>query len=58
MPEMAQIGYQKKILLQKSSDAVHSCPGRLGGSPSMEVFQKRALREVVSGHHGMGWGWT
>ena len=32
-----------------------------GGSPSLEVFQNRgdvALRDVGSGHGGVGWGWT
>ena len=31
------------------------------GSLSLEVFQSRgdvALRDVVSGHGGVGWGWT
>ena len=32
-----------------------------GGPPSLEVFQNRgdvALRDVLSGHGGVGWGWT
>ena len=31
------------------------------GSPSLEVFQNHeavALRDVDSGHGGVGWGWT
>ena len=31
------------------------------GSPSLEVFQNHgdvALRDVGSGHGGVGWGWT
>ena len=31
------------------------------GSPTLEVFHNCgdvALRDVVSGHGGMGWGWT
>lgn len=40
----------------------HCCRGTAaqggGGSLSLEVFQNRALREVVSGHGGEGWGWT
>ena len=36
-------------------------PREVVGSPSMEVFQNRgdvALRDVGSGHGGVGWGWT
>lgn len=33
--------------------------GEGGGSPSLQVFKWRgALREVVGGHGGMGWGWN
>jgi len=38
----------------------HSCTRSVGGSPSLEVFHGRgvvALRDVGSGHGGMGWGW-
>jgi len=37
----------------------HSCPGRW--SPSLETFKDLgdvALRDVVSGHGGMGWAWA
>jgi len=37
----------------------HSCPGS-GGSLSLEVFRNRgdvALRDMLSGHGGMSWGW-
>ena len=33
-------------------------PKEVGGSPSLEVFKSRvdvALRDVVSGHGGVGW---
>ena len=32
--------------------------GEVVGSPSPEVFQDVALRDVGSGHGGVGWGWT
>jgi len=35
-------------------------PREVGESPSLEVLQKHgdvALRDVASGHGGMGWGW-
>ena len=36
-------------------------PREVVGSPSLEVFKKRgdvALRDVGSGHGGVGWDWT
>ena len=39
----------------------HRLPREVVGSPSLEVFQNRgdvALRDVVMGMVGMGWGWT
>ena len=36
-------------------------PREVVESPSLEVIQDRgdvALRDVVSGHGGVGWGWT
>ena len=36
-------------------------PREVVGSPSLEVWKNCggvALRDVVSGHGGMGWGWT
>jgi len=47
-------------LLQKSSDAVAQLPKEVVGSPSLEVFKERgdvALRDVVSGHGGVGLDW-
>jgi len=49
------------FLLQKSSDAVAQLPGGVVGSPSLEVLQNRrdvALRDVASGHGGVGWDWV
>ena len=54
-----QIGYQEKILLRKSSDAVAQLPREVVESPSQEVLQNCgdvALRDVVSGHSGGGLG--
>ena len=36
-------------------------PRLVVGSPSLEVLQNHgdvALRDVVNGHGGVGWGWT
>ena len=47
-----------------SKSTVRHCqrlPREVVGSPSLEVFQNSgdvALRAVVSGHGGVGWGWT
>ena len=49
------------MLLIKSSAAVAQLPSEVVGSPSMEVLQNSgdvALRDVGSGHGGVGWGWT
>jgi len=49
------------LLLRKSSDAVAQLPRKVVESPSLGVFQSRgdvALRDVVSGHGRVGWGWT
>ena len=39
----------------------HRLPREVTESPSMEAFKNHgdvALRDVVSGHGGMGWAWT
>lgn len=36
-------------------------PREVVGSPSLEMFENHgdvALRDMVSGHGGMGWGWA
>jgi len=38
----------------------HRLPKEVEETPSLEVFKNHgdvALRDVVSGHGGMGWGW-
>jgi len=54
-----QVGYQEKILLRKSSDAVAQLPREVVESPSQEVLQNCgdvALWDVVRGHSGGGLG--
>jgi len=39
----------------------HRLPGEVVELPSLEVFRNHgdvALRDMVSGHSMMGWGWT
>jgi len=39
----------------------HRLPGEVVELPSLEVFRNHgdvALRDMVSGHGRMGWGWT
>jgi len=46
---------------EKSGGDWQRLPGEVVESPSMEVLKNCgdvALRDVVSGHSGMGWGWT
>ena len=53
-----QVGYQEEFLIQNSGDAVAQLPREVVGSPSLEVLQicgDVALRDIVSGHDGMGW---
>ena len=60
-PGEIQVGYEEKIVLQKSGNAVAQLPREVVGSPSTEVFQNRvdvALRDVGGRHGGVGWGWT
>ena len=48
-------------MLRKSGDALAQAVREAVGSPSLEVFENHgdvALRNVVSGHGGMGWGWA
>ena len=50
-----------KFILGKSSDALVRAGKGVVDSLSPEVFQNCgdvALSDVVSGHGGMGWGWT
>ena len=44
----------------RRSDALAEAAREVGGSPSLEVFQSCgdvALKDVVSGIGGVGWGW-
>ena len=54
------VGYQETFVLQKIDDAVAQLHRELGGgSPSLGVFRNQggvALRDVASGHGGVGWG--
>ena len=54
-----QVGYLKKFLLRMSSNALTQLPREVGESLLLQVFKSHgdvALRDVVSGHGGVGWG--
>ena len=56
-----KVGYQETFLLRKSGDTVAQLPSEVVGSPSLEMFQNCgdvALRDVGSGHGGVGWSWA
>ena len=40
-PGEIQVGYEEKIVLQKSGNAVAQLPGEVVGSPSLEVSLSR-----------------
>ena len=49
----------KKFLLRMSSNALTQLPREVGESLLLQVFKSHgdvALRDVVSGHGGVGWG--
>ena len=49
------------ISYQKERSGTGTAARGVVGSPSMEVFQSHGdvtLRDVGSGHGGVGWGWT
>ena len=51
----------KKFLLRMSSNALTQLPREVGESLLLQVFKSHgdvALRDVVSGHGGVGWVWT
>ena len=61
LPFPFQVGYQETFLLQRSGQALAQLHREAVGSSSQEVFQNHgdvALRDVVSGHGGVHWGWT
>ena len=55
-----QVEYKETFLLRKSSEAPHSCTGRWGITVpgGVQSCGDVALRDVGSGHGGVGRGWT
>ena len=56
-----RLDIRKHFFPRKSSAAVAQLPREVVGSLSLEVSQSHgdvALRDVGSGHSGVGWGWT
>ena len=54
------MGVRNNFFSERAVLQWHSCPGS-GGVTVLGVFHNRgdvALRDVGSGHGGVGWGWT
>lgn len=58
-PEEVQLGYEEQFLFRKRGNALAQA-ARGGGGVTVPVKERGdvVMKDMVSGHGGVGWNWT